>query len=42
MDDMEEKLGSILNNPQMMQQIMSMAQSMGDCCFARPWTVPWT
>lgn len=29
MDDMEEKLGSILNNPQMMQQIMSMAQSMG-------------
>lgn len=29
MDEMEEKLGSILNNPQMMQQIMSMAQSMG-------------
>ena len=29
MDDMEEKLGTILNNPQMMQQIMSMAQSMG-------------
>ena len=29
MDDMEEKLGSILNNPQMMQQIMSMAQAMG-------------
>lgn len=29
MDDMEEKLGSILSNPQMMQQIMSMAQSMG-------------
>ncbi len=29
MDDMEEKLGNILNNPQMMQQIMSMAQSMG-------------
>jgi hypothetical protein len=28
MDDMEEKLGTILNNPQMMQQIMSMAQSM--------------
>ncbi len=26
MDDMEEKLGAILNNPQMMQQIMSMAQ----------------
>lgn len=29
MDEMEEKLGSILNNPQMMQQIMSMAQAMG-------------
>ncbi len=29
MDDMEEKLGAILNNPQMMQQIMSMAQSFG-------------
>ena len=29
MDQMEEKLGAILNNPQMMQQIMSMAQSLG-------------
>lgn len=29
MDDMEQKLGAILNNPQMMQSIMSMAQSMG-------------
>ncbi len=29
MDAMEEKLGAILNNPQMMQQIMSMAQSLG-------------
>lgn len=29
MDDLEEKLGNILNNPQMMQQIMSMAQAMG-------------
>lgn len=28
MDEMEEKLGSILNNPQMMQQIMSMAQAL--------------
>ena len=28
MEGMEEKLGSILNNPQMMQQIMSMAQSL--------------
>lgn len=29
MDDMEEKLGAILNNPQMMQQILSMAQALG-------------
>ena len=29
MSEIEEKLGSILNNPQMMQQIMSLAQSMG-------------
>jgi len=27
MDDMENKLGAILNNPQMMQQIAAMAQS---------------
>ena len=29
MDEMEDKLGALLNNPQMMQQIMSMAQAMG-------------
>lgn len=29
MDGMEDKLGSILNNPQLMQQITSMAQSLG-------------
>lgn len=29
MSEMEEKLDSVLNNPQMMQQIMSMAQSLG-------------
>ena len=29
MDDWEQKLGTILNNPQMMQQIMTMAQSLG-------------
>ncbi len=29
MDGLEEKLGAVLNNPQLMQQIMSMAQSMG-------------
>lgn len=27
MDSMEEKIGAILNNPQMMQQLMSMAQT---------------
>ncbi len=27
MEDMESKLGAILNNPQMMQQIMSIAQN---------------
>ena len=29
MEGMEDKLGAILNNPQMMQQIMSMAQTLG-------------
>ncbi len=29
MDEMEEKLGAVLNNPQMMQRIMSMAQALG-------------
>ncbi len=29
MEGMEEKLNAILGNPQMMQQIMSMAQAMG-------------
>lgn len=29
MDEMEQKLGAILNNPEMMSQIMSMAQSFG-------------
>lgn len=28
MTDMEDRIGAILNNPQMMQQIMSMAQSL--------------
>ena len=30
MEGMEEKLGAILNDPNMMQQIMSMAQSLGN------------
>lgn len=29
MSEMEEKLGAILGNPQLMQQIMNMAQSLG-------------
>lgn len=29
MDEMQEKLGAILGNPQMMQSILSMAQSLG-------------
>jgi len=29
MEQMEDKLNSILSNPQMMQQIMSMAQALG-------------
>lgn len=29
MDALEEKLGAVLSNPQLMQQIMSMAQTMG-------------
>lgn len=28
MEEMEEKLGAILNNPQLMQQVMTMAQSL--------------
>lgn len=29
MSEMEDKLNAVLNNPQMMQQIMSMAKAMG-------------
>ena len=29
MEGIEEKLGSVLSNPQLMQQIMNMAQSLG-------------
>ena len=29
MSEMEDKLGAVLNNPQLMQQIMTMAQSLG-------------
>ena len=30
MSEMEEKLNAVLSNPQMMQQIMSLAQSLGN------------
>ncbi len=30
MSELEDKLNSVLNNPQLMQQIMSMAQNMND------------
>lgn len=36
MENMEDKLGAILNNPQMMQQIMAMAQTLGNSSPARP------
>ena len=29
MDELENKLGAILNNPEMMEKIMSLAQNMG-------------
>ena len=36
MSEMEEKLGAILSNPQLMQQIMSMAQSLNTAESATP------
>lgn len=36
MSEMEEKLGSILSNPQMMQQILSMAQAMNQSAPPQP------
>ena len=30
MDDLENKIGAILNNPEMMQQIMALAQNLGN------------
>jgi hypothetical protein len=33
---MEDKLGAILSNPQLMQQIMNMAQSLGQSNIAAP------
>lgn len=36
MDNMEEKLGAILSNPQMMEQIMSLASSLGSAQQRQP------
>ena len=36
MEDMEAKIGAILNNPQMMEQIMSLAQNLGGDQAAAP------
>ena len=36
MDQMEDKLGSILNNPQLMQQIISMSQSLEQSAKEQP------
>ena len=36
MSELEDKLGSILSNPQLMQQIMSMAQTMQEAKPERP------
>ena len=35
MDDMESKLGAILGNPALMQQIMAMAQNLGQAAPAQ-------
>ena len=40
MDEMEDKIGAILSNPQMMQQIMAMAQSLGGSPEQAPAQVP--
>lgn len=40
MDDMEAKLGAILGNPDMMAQIMSMAQTLGGGASPPPPTPP--
>lgn len=42
MDDMEQKLNSILGNPEMMAQLMSMAQSLGQSQSESPEQTPQT
>ena len=36
MDDMQAKMGAILNNPEMMQKIMAMAQSLNQSAGEKP------
>ena len=36
MSELEERLGALLNNPQLMQQIASMAQAMGGQSHSEP------
>ena len=40
MDNMEEKLGAILNNPQLMQQIMTMASNLSGTQEEKPKETP--
>ena len=40
MDQMEDKLGAILGNPQLMQQIMAMAQTLGNTQEPQPQQPP--
>jgi len=40
MDNLEEKLGAVLNNPEMMSKIMSMAQALGSSEPAAPREAP--
>lgn len=36
MEDMEEKLGAMLSNPELMQKVMAMAQSLGQSAETAP------
>lgn len=40
MSEMEDKLGAVLSNPQLMQQIMTMAQSLGQSSDSAPEPAP--
>lgn len=40
MNDLEQKLNDVLSNPQMMQQIMSLAQSIGNSTQQQPASAP--